>query len=169
MGQQQQQQVAAMPAQPQQQQEPQILQELPGNWLKCKDAQGIYYFNQVTQQSSDQLPPELAMMAMGAAAGPALAPAPYTQVYQTPGAQPKPSMAQQQMYSQTAGITAIQQQAMQAQNQAQKQALMLAQAQAQAQAAKSQPQNAPRQKLTLGDWAVYEDQQGEFYVNISTG
>jgi len=204
-GQQQQQQYGAMSGQ-QQQQQPVVLQELPGNWLKCKDAQGIYYFNQLTQQSSDQLPPELAMMAMGAAAAPAPAPAAAPKVLrklpgnwlecqdaegifyfneatrqstvQPPAApvasySPAPSasqgytafqssVAQPQMYSQTSGIAAMQQQAMQAQ-------MMLAQSQAQAQAAKSQPQNAPRQKLTLGDWAVYEDQQGEFYVNISTG
>jgi len=37
----------------------QVLRELGGGWLQCQDAQGVYYFNQVTQQSSDDLPAEL--------------------------------------------------------------------------------------------------------------
>lgn len=36
-----------------------VLRELPGSWLECQDAQGIFYFNSVTQQSSDAPPPEV--------------------------------------------------------------------------------------------------------------
>jgi len=36
-----------------------ILRELPGNWLECKDELGIYFFNQITQESSDVMPAEL--------------------------------------------------------------------------------------------------------------
>jgi len=46
----------------------QILRQLGNNWLECQDEQGIFYWNQITQQSSDTLPPEL----MGA--GPVAAP-----------------------------------------------------------------------------------------------
>jgi len=37
----------------------QVLRELGAGWLQCRDAQGTYYYNQVTQQSSDDVPPEL--------------------------------------------------------------------------------------------------------------
>lgn len=43
--------------------QPQIIAELPGNWLKCQDAQGFFYHNSVTKQSLDQPPPELAAYA----------------------------------------------------------------------------------------------------------
>lgn len=36
-----------------------VLRELPNNWLECQDAQGIFYFNSLTQQSMDTCPPEL--------------------------------------------------------------------------------------------------------------
>eukprot|EP00427_Karlodinium_veneficum_P022378 CAMPEP_0169101658 /NCGR_PEP_ID=MMETSP1015-20121227/21751_1 /TAXON_ID=342587 /ORGANISM="Karlodinium micrum, Strain CCMP2283" /LENGTH=260 /DNA_ID=CAMNT_0009162707 /DNA_START=60 /DNA_END=842 /DNA_ORIENTATION=- len=36
-----------------------ILRELGPVWLECMDAQGVFYFNKVTQQSSDTLPAEL--------------------------------------------------------------------------------------------------------------
>jgi hypothetical protein len=39
--------------------EPQVLRDLGAGWLQCQDNQGIFYFNQVTQQSSDDLPAEL--------------------------------------------------------------------------------------------------------------
>jgi len=53
--------------QTQQQQQPaaagtpqiQVLRELSAGWLQCQDAQGIYYYNQVTQQTSDDVPAEL--------------------------------------------------------------------------------------------------------------
>jgi len=48
----------AAPAQPGQ---TVILRELPNNWLECKDEQGIYFFNQISQESSDSLPAELMM------------------------------------------------------------------------------------------------------------
>eukprot|EP00930_Biecheleria_cincta_P044660 TRINITY_DN3073_c0_g7_i1.p1 TRINITY_DN3073_c0_g7~~TRINITY_DN3073_c0_g7_i1.p1 ORF type:complete len:232 (+),score=72.80 TRINITY_DN3073_c0_g7_i1:55-750(+) len=35
---------------------PQVLRELNNNWLECMDEQGVYYFNQATQQSSDYMP-----------------------------------------------------------------------------------------------------------------
>jgi hypothetical protein len=46
--------------------QPQILRDLGKNWLECLDEQGIFYFNQVTSQSSDTLPPELAVGVNGA-------------------------------------------------------------------------------------------------------
>merc|ERR1712060_693470 len=42
--------------------ETQILQELPDNWKKCRDAQGIFYYNSVTQESSEDIPPQLRAM-----------------------------------------------------------------------------------------------------------
>jgi hypothetical protein len=37
----------------------QVLRELGGNWLQCQDAQGIFFYNSLTQQSSVDPPPEL--------------------------------------------------------------------------------------------------------------
>jgi len=51
--QQQQQQTAAAPPQVQ------VLRDLGAGWLQCQDAQGIYFYNQVTQQSSVDVPVEL--------------------------------------------------------------------------------------------------------------
>eukprot|EP00413_Alexandrium_margalefii_P013511 CAMPEP_0204530620 /NCGR_PEP_ID=MMETSP0661-20131031/10725_1 /ASSEMBLY_ACC=CAM_ASM_000606 /TAXON_ID=109239 /ORGANISM="Alexandrium margalefi, Strain AMGDE01CS-322" /LENGTH=40 /DNA_ID= /DNA_START= /DNA_END= /DNA_ORIENTATION= len=34
----------------------QVLRQLEGGWLECRDAQGIYYFNQLTQQTSEGPP-----------------------------------------------------------------------------------------------------------------
>lgn len=56
----------------------QVLRQLGFNWLECQDEQGIFYWNEVSQQSSDTVPPEL-MGAAGAAPQPTAAPmaAPY--------------------------------------------------------------------------------------------
>jgi len=40
-------------------QEANVLADLGRGWLQCQDQQGIFYFNQTTQQSSDVLPAEL--------------------------------------------------------------------------------------------------------------
>jgi len=37
----------------------QVLRQLGGGWLQCQDAQGMYYYNQSTRQSSVQYPADL--------------------------------------------------------------------------------------------------------------
>eukprot|EP00442_Polarella_glacialis_P006880 CAMPEP_0115122386 /NCGR_PEP_ID=MMETSP0227-20121206/46804_1 /TAXON_ID=89957 /ORGANISM="Polarella glacialis, Strain CCMP 1383" /LENGTH=100 /DNA_ID=CAMNT_0002524333 /DNA_START=47 /DNA_END=346 /DNA_ORIENTATION=- len=81
--------------------QPQILKELQGGWLECMDEQGVYYFNQMTQQSSDQMPAEAeAMPAMAA-----------------PMQQQQQQQMQQQQQQQQAGALQQQQQQQQPQQQ----------------------------------------------------
>mmetsp|Transcript_62099 Transcript_62099/g.184987 ORF Transcript_62099/g.184987 Transcript_62099/m.184987 type:complete len:215 (-) Transcript_62099:913-1557(-) len=35
---------------------PQVLRQLEGGWLECRDAQGVYYYNQLTQQTTEASP-----------------------------------------------------------------------------------------------------------------
>jgi len=248
-----------------------ILRQLPGNWLECRDEQGIFYFNQVTQQSSETVPAEL----MGGPPGPAAAPsqAPSYGGAMTPQQQPPwawgqqgmppqgamsgpPMQAQQQMYlpqqmpqsqqmfppqqmpqgqqqmpqmyppqqppqqqmpqqqmppqqmpqQQLLQQQAAQQQMLQQQMLQQQQQMMMSQQmsnyggqpqpqfaqpqgvqtapqlqgvpsytpamQAQPQPQMMQPQGLPVpavQKMAFGDWGVYQDEMGMFYLQVSTG
>jgi len=112
----------------------QVLRELGGGWLQCKDEQGIFFFNQQTQQSSDVVPPELA----GVAAQLQLGGGGQTAALQQPQLQPKQMQAQFQVQQ----IQAQQEQQTAAQT---------------------------KQKLTLGPWIVCEDSQGEFYYHTPSG
>jgi len=53
----------------------QVLRQLQGGWLECLDAQGVYYYNQLSQQTSEAMPPgAMAAQASTLQAAPALAP-----------------------------------------------------------------------------------------------
>merc|ERR1719444_204522 len=58
------QQPPAQQAPPQGAAQPQVLRQLAGGWLQCKDQQGIFYYNSATKQSQNEPPP-----GMGAPAG----------------------------------------------------------------------------------------------------
>jgi len=191
----------------------QILRELGLNWLECWDEQGIFYFNQATQQSSDSIPPELLsgaaaptpMLAPAAVAAPSMVPAmaapmaapqslpttkakvlsggiqslqqggqqtlsytPQVQVVQVQQSQsyvPQP-MQQVQPMQQLQQLAYQQQQVL---GSVQQQTLSYAPA-PQAQALPQQDELPPAmQKMAFGDWAVYEDEMGMFYMQVSTG
>jgi hypothetical protein len=203
----------------------QILRDMGFNWLECLDEQGVFYFNQVTQQSSDTIPAELQIAPTMAVAAPSMA-APtmamtsqqapmkakvlgggiaslpqqgvpsYTPVQQQVASYTPALQQVQQM--QVASYTPVLQQAPQqqllsypgvVQQQAQPQQPVLSYTgvvQQQAsytpnvyasvpQAVTSAPQMAQAaaqpatQKLAFGDWAVYEDELGAFYMQVSTG
>jgi len=94
----------------------QVLRELGDGWLQCKDAQGIYFFNQVTQQTSVDVPAEL----------------------RAPAQPPAATQCQSSAYVQ------------------------------QAQAPQGASANQARVKQQLGEWMICEDAQGEFYMNQRT-
>lgn len=212
--------------------EAQILRQLGPVWLECQDEQGIFYFNSVTQQSSDCLPAELGGRPPAQAQLVQLPQQPQLQPqvssYTPPQAyaqancqlQPQPYVMQQgQRYS-----TYQQQQPLQAQQLAPVQAQsyqplpqvqpapapvvsyqpppqastsyqplpQTQQAMVQVQSYQPLPQTQPApvqvqsyqqftqaqpaiaqqpavQKLQFGDWAVYEDEQGTFYMHIASG
>jgi hypothetical protein len=234
--------------------EAQILRQLGYNWLECADEQGIFYFNSVTQQSSDIMPPEL----MGQM--PQQMPQhqvmqqqqrPQQLMYQQMPPQqmlqqqmpqqqmPQPQMLQQQMFAQqmqmqqpmkaigakviagglgggqmqsasytppqfsqqpqpvtsyTPGMTPVtsyvpapqqnsytpQQNSYAPQQnsytpvQQYKPAHQMTQPAPQQQFISAAPQMAPQpqpatQKMAFGDWAVYQDDLGTFYMQVSTG
>lgn len=220
----------------------QILRQLGNNWLECQDEQGIFYWNQITQQSSDTLPPEL--MGAGPVAAPMAIAAPMAAPmafaapmaapmqgaprptkaakvlsggiaslpqnatpppsYMPPVMQQGPYQVQQQVPCSPQKITvsyspqAVQQvqmtpqqvqqiayQQQQQQIQAQ-QVVMLPGAQVQASASyapavasytppvpqvvQHMPQTQPAmQKMAFGEWAVYQDELGMFYMHVPTG
>jgi len=209
----------------------QILRQMGGNWLECLDEQGIFYFNQVTQQSSDSLPAELGGQPVPSMAQPmpqqmpqamsqqmlqqmqqapmvqqhpSYTPPPqvnsYTpppqqmysghatpppgagQIYQQASYQPQPqpqfmqSNQQPQPYSAPAQQFNAYQQPSQVQQQQQMQQQHLAAQHQQmmqmqmAQAQPAAPQQQPAvQKMQFGDWAVYEDDLGRFFMHVPSG
>jgi hypothetical protein len=216
----------------------QILRDMGLNWLECLDEQGVFYFNQVTQQSSDTIPAELQTASViaptMAVAAPSIAAPTMAMASQKPPMKAKvlsggiaslPQVQQQQQVSsytpalqqvqqqvasytpalqqvhqmQVASYTPVLQQApqqqllsypgivqQQAQPQPQHQVLSytgVVQQQQQAsytpnvyasvpQAVAAAPQIAAQpatQKMAFGDWAVYEDELGAFYMQVSTG
>lgn len=96
-----------------------VLAELGGGWLQCQDEQGIFYFNQVTQQSSDFLPAELG--------GAPQQPVSYIPTQQMPQVQPQVQYLQPQVAPAQPQVQYLQQ------TQAQPQVQYLQQAQAQSQ------------------------------------
>lgn len=76
---------------------PQVLRELGGGWLQCRDDKGVFYYNQETQQSSDEAPAEFRV-----AAKPSVSVQPQSSAY----AQPQP--AQKPVYTQQAQMPANQ-------------------------------------------------------------
>lgn len=223
-----------------------ILRQLDQHWLECLDEQGIFYFNQATQQSEETMPQQFvgiiappaalqATLANAAAsyappvvggmpaayAAPAAVPsgapvakaakvigggihatpggnsqpssyvpqpvasyAPPQQVSQVlPGSQPSSYVPPQQILVQQAvpvqqpllpqhGAMPQQQVMMQ---QVQQPVLSFTppiqvQPQAQPQPELIPGQPAPAvQKMAFGDWGVYEDELGRFYLQVSTG
>jgi hypothetical protein len=223
----------------------QILRLLDYNWVECQDAQGIFYFNEATQQSSETVPPEL-LGGQASAPGPVTYASPTsTAAYAAPNVQQQYGKAQvigggitqtgqsmlpqtyisqtqaQQIYapSQTrpaypqqvqatqyqqpsylsqpqyaaSSYTPIQQtvqvqpaqyqvqqptqyQVQQPQYQVQQPTQYQVQQpqyqvqQSQYQVQQSMPQGSPAvQKMAFGDWAVYQDELGEFYTHVPTG
>lgn len=233
-----------------------ILRDLGMNWLECMDEQGVFYFNQVTQQSSDTVPPELMtgqpaamerapaavtapsmaiaaptpVAAPTAVAAPAMAmaaqkvpmkakvlgggiaslgqpgqvasyspavqvvqqqpvasytPVPhqqvasYTPVHQQPVASYTPALQQaptQPVVSYTPAIPQVQTQpVLSYTGVVQQQASYTPNVYAPQPQAVAAPQMAPAvsqpatQKMAFGDWAVYEDELGTFYMQVSTG
>lgn len=179
----------------------QILRQLGLNWLECQDEQGVFYFNQATQQSSDMLPAELQTAGAGAAvaaptivAAPAAVPAAPAKakvisggMYSLPQVQQQTFMPQQvqvmqqqvtyprQMQAQQPTVIASYTPVQQAQPQVVAsytpvQAPVIAQP-VPAQVVTAQvAETAPaQQKIAFGDWAVYQDELGTFYMQISTG
>jgi hypothetical protein len=172
---------------------PQILQELPNNWQKCRDEQGIFYFNKVTQEFSESLPPELSTANQLAAtnyptgatnypSGKILQQAMLGQQQQTTNAfagmyQQQPQVASYQQASKPQSI-AYQSSLPQAQpQQLQKMAPQLGQNLTNyavpsvnyAAPAAAVNGGGSRKKLAFGDWVVYEDQMGDFFVHTPTG
>jgi len=200
----------------------QVLRQLGPHWLECRDEQGIFYFNQVTQQSSDTYPAELMGGPMPQAriaqqsqsytpppqtssyqppqvyahAGHATPPPPqagqiYGQAsYQPPPQQQQPHYAQphpQNPYAAHAHqFAAYQQHQVQPQPQSQAQLMqqmaaqhqqqqqmrpmqMTPQSQMQVQQMQQLEQQPAVQKMQFGDWAVYEDELGRFYMHVPSG
>jgi sentrin-specific protease 7 len=206
----------------------QILRQLGYNWLECQDEQGVFYWNEVTQQSSDTVPPEL-LGGKGPAPGPVNCAAPMAAPVHMAAAHQHQGMAkiiaggipqmghatppssyiphvqaQQQMYAaQPQTRPAHQQQVpgmhyqqphvvhhshqphpvvssytpMPQQVQAQPQVQYVQHQVQQPQVQQQQPQvqqqpphTAPAvQKMAFGDWAVYQDELGTFYMHVPTG
>lgn len=207
-----------------------VLRQLGPHWLECRDEQGIFYFNQVTQQSSDTVPAELMggqpvpqpmPQARGAQQTPSYTPPPQVSSYQPPQVyahpghatpppphaaqmysqgsyQPPPQQQQQPHYAQPhpqpqpqnlyAGqahqFAAYQQQQLQPQQQSQAQLMqqmaaqqqqqmrpmqMAPQPQMQVQHMQQSQQQPAVQKMQFGDWAVYEDELGRFYMHVPSG
>lgn len=197
-----------------------ILRQLGLNWLECQDEQGIFYFNQATQQSSDTIPPELLsgaampmpMLAPMVAASPSMVPVmapmampqsmpqsmpttkakvlsggieslqqgmpqplsytPQMQVVQVPRPQsyvPQQMQQVQPVQQQVQQVVYQQQQVPMPAQQLLQQPLSYTPV-LQAQALAQQAESAPAvQKMAFGDWAVYEDEMGMFYMQVSTG
>lgn len=195
----------------------QILRHLGYNWLECQDEQGIFYWNEVTQQSSDTVPPEL--LGAAAAPGPVNCAAPMAVAAPMAAAQHHPGKAKviaggitptssyiphmqahQQMYApqqqappQQAYPQHVYAQQAHAQHVHPQQVLPMHYQQqhmmppthqphpvvssytplpqaVQPQVQQPQPQTAPAvQKMAFGDWAVYQDELGTFYMHVPTG
>jgi hypothetical protein len=94
--------------------QPQILRELPGGWLQCQDEQGVYFFNEVTQESCVDVPAALRQQ------------------------QAAPKQPQPMVYTQPA------------------------------QSAPAAAAGQPKVKEQIGDWMICEDAQGEYYINART-
>lgn len=203
----------------------QILRQLGPHWLECLDEQGIFYFNQVTQQSSDTLPAELMggqpaaqpipVQAKIVQQPPSYTPPPqvssYTPPPQTgpqvyahsghatppmqpghmypqamqqqasyqphlqpqfaqPQMQPPPFAAQQFGAGQPPPMPPQQHPQMQQFMAQQQQHMRPMQAQPPAHMQPVMPQQQPAvQKMQFGDWAVYEDDLGRFYMHVPSG
>jgi hypothetical protein len=126
-----------------------------GDWLVCVDAQGEFYYNQSTHETYESPPPEF-LAIYGKLQQGHQKPHQVQQVQtQNPQVQlQKAQQVQQELYKKH------QQQLFQAQQ--------LKQQQQQLQQLQAQQQQQPP-KIRLGDWAVHEDAQGEFYVHEPTG
>eukprot|EP00747_Dinoflagellata_sp_TGD_P082858 gnl/TRDRNA2_/TRDRNA2_161859_c0_seq3.p1 gnl/TRDRNA2_/TRDRNA2_161859_c0~~gnl/TRDRNA2_/TRDRNA2_161859_c0_seq3.p1 ORF type:complete len:536 (-),score=91.82 gnl/TRDRNA2_/TRDRNA2_161859_c0_seq3:183-1790(-) len=117
-----------------------VLAQLSANWLQCQDAQGIFYWNSATQQSSDEMPLELQQQAGGPG-------------NQQGGGQPiyPPGLLQPPNSGAPPGQQPPQQQ------------------QAPPGPGAGPGGQAPAQiKQVLGNWSVCADAQGEFYWNNAT-
>jgi len=140
---------------------PQVMKEFPGNWLQCKDAQGIFFHNSVTKQSLDNPPPEIAALMGGAAAGPAAAQAQAQGgpqiLQQLPGGWLQCKDAQGIFYSNSHTKQTCDQPPPEL-------AALMAQSAGAPQAAAGQA----TLKAQIGVWQILEDAQGEFYCNSAT-
>lgn len=162
----------------------QVLRELDGGWLQVQDAQGVFFFNKVTQQSSDSVPAQLQAMHQAPQLATTAAPAPQVQVLSklgagwlqcqdnqgvfffnevtretsvdVPAALRAPAAFQPQSTPQVQppGFASFQPQVMPQVQQTQAQQLA--------------PSSNPRLKEQIGEWMICEDEQGEYYVNSRT-
>jgi hypothetical protein len=153
----------AQPAPPPQQSEAKVLQTF-GEWAICQDAQGKFYQNLRTKESYDQPPPELAMALQ------------QSQPMAAPAAPPQPQTETKVL--QQIGEWAICQdaQGLFYQNLRTKQsydepppelATQMQQSQP-TKAAPPQPQTEAKVLQQIGDWAICQDAQGQFYQNLRT-
>jgi hypothetical protein len=117
----------------------QVLRDLGGGWLQCQDDQGVYFFNEVTGESSVDVPAALRAQAQPASYQPQSVA--YAQQAQTASYQPQ-SVA----YAQQAQPAPYQPQSV----------------------AYAQQVSEPKLKEQIGDWMICEDAQGEFYVHART-
>jgi hypothetical protein len=162
--------------------QPKILQELPNNWQKCQDEQGIFYFNKATQQFSESVPPDVVTATLAATG------------YSSPQLLQQGFLGQQQKASQFAGASPHQAQVSSYQQVPKYQNVAYQNSKVQQQPLQQQqlqmiPQQlsgmgngginyaAPvavttgggaRKKLAFGEWIVYEDQMGDFFVHVPT-
>jgi hypothetical protein len=152
-----------------------VLREFGGGWVQCRDDQGIFYFNQVTQQSSDDVPPELRAAAQPPAVQPQYAASAYAQQAQVAQAAPtmepkvKQKLGDWMICEDAQGEYYINARTQQTFDQAPAELVQLYQSTQQQQQAAAQPaQQQQKIKQQLGDWLICEDAQGEFYVHART-
>lgn len=149
--------------------------------MQCADAQGVFYYNSQTNQSSATPPPQFAGQAQPAPAQAAPQAQHVTHAAPAPAAKLKSTIGDWQICEDAQGEFYVHAPTGQTFNEAPLDLLRLVQAaqkpavpqQYAAPPAVAPPAAAPapqaKLKMTLGDWQICEDAQGEFYVHAPTG
>jgi len=157
----------------------QVLRELGGGWLQCQDSQGVFFYNNVTQQSSVELPNDLRaqqqqqqQQQQHQQLPQAAAATPQVQVLrELAGGWLHVQDAQGPFYYNQRTQQSSDEYPVELRAPAQPSAPMQSQSSAYAQQAQLQqgpPANQAKLKQQLGDWMICEDAQGEFYMNART-
>jgi len=134
-----------------------------GEWAVCQDAQGIFYRNLRTNENYDQVPPELRMLMQQPQVTQAAPPQPQAEakVLQRIGDWAICQDAQGLFYQNTRTNETYDQAPPELLGQMQ-------QAQQPKQAAPAQPQSQAKVLQRIGDWAICQDAQGQFFQNLRT-
>lgn len=150
----------------------QVLRELGGGWLQCQDSQGVFFYNNVTQQSSVEVPNDLRAEQQHQQPPQAAAATPQVQVLrELAGGWLHVQDAQGPFYYNQRTQQSSDEYPVELRAPAQPSAPMQSQSSAYAQQAQPQqgpPANQAKLKQQLGDWMICEDAQGEFYMNART-